>query len=133
MSLVTQKQNTLFDYDSRGGFDSNGNIRKLYNEEALRNSIAMWLGSLTGEVVRYPAWGGFLMDMMYQPMREDDIDEYRMSIFDGFEQNFTPFSEISDLRIVPNFQERTWEVDMLIYTPTFNYELNFSASIVNLA
>jgi len=131
--VLATKQKTLFDYDYRGEFDLSGNLKKVYNEDALINGLTMWFSSLSGELVRYPAWGGYLYDMIYKPMREEDVDIHYMSIRDGFEQNFTPYCSVESLDITPNFAERKWEIDLIIFVEDFNYKLNFSGSLANLA
>lgn len=124
-------QRLLFDYDYRGQFDLNGNLKKVYNRDAVINGLAMWFSSLSGEMVRLPAWGGWLTDLIFKPMKEEDAQLYSALILDGFEQNFRPYAKVSNLSLTPNFAERMWEIDMFVYVPEYDYSFSFSGQLEN--
>jgi hypothetical protein len=55
-----------------------------------------------------------------------------MDILAGFNENFQPFSKVEDLVITPNYETRSWEIDLTISVSDFNYVVSFSGSLANL-
>lgn len=121
----------LFDYHYTGSFDRNGILKKVYNIDALENAIRMWFISELGEVVRLPLLGGYLTNMLFKPMNDYWANEHAIKIESGFIYNFQPYSKVSNIKVVPNYEQRTWEVDMDIYTPVLDYVYHFSVGIRN--
>lgn len=121
----------LFDFSYEGKFDLNGNLKEVYNEDALENALRMWFCSMAGEVVRQPTLGGFIYDMLYKPMTTEDLPYHIMGIRNGFHSNFMPYAQIQGLNVEPDFEKRAWIVDLDLFVPEFNYKLVFSVALKN--
>lgn len=124
-------QYEVFDFDYSGEFNLNGNLKKVYNREAIENALRMWLCSLRGEIVRFPESGGFLFNLLYRPMDENLIENYKLEILQGFNEDFEPRANIISLNLEPNFSTRVWQIDLTIFIPSMNYELSFSVGLKN--
>lgn len=107
----------IFDISYFGQKDADGGLRHLWDEDALSQSIKLWVASYEGECVRAPGKGGYIMPYLMKPMKQSDVDVIKMSIKDGFYQDFTPYLELNLLKVEPNYEQRYWRIYMEVYSP----------------
>lgn len=110
----------IFDYDLSGSVDSQGKIKEVYNEDALINSVKLWIASLGNERLRNPGSGGYILPLLMKPMIEVDSEQLEMAMRDGFEQDFSPILKLLDLKITADLQKRRWLFQATVYSPSLN-------------
>jgi len=115
---IKRFQTNIFDHDYQGFVDGQGKISQLWGEEALNQSIKLWLVSSQGDIVRGPKRGGYINYWLMKPMAVDNIDRIKMAIKDGIYQDFTPSLAIELLQIEADFENRQWHIYMEVYSPT---------------
>lgn len=106
----------VYDIDYQGLRDDKGGLKHVWNEEALNQSIKLWIASFKGDVVRQFNRGGYITYWILKPMTQDIAERIKMSIQDGFYQDFTPYLEIQTLKVEPNFAQRYWYIYMEVYS-----------------
>lgn len=119
----------IFDYDYLGRVDNNGELRTLWGEEALKQSIKLWIASFKGDVIRQPTKGGYVSRWLMKPMATADVDEIEMVIRNGIYSDFSPYLQIRDLRITPNYEQRYWEIYLAVYSPDLKVNTTVSERI----
>jgi hypothetical protein len=64
-TIFNQDQSLSFiDYERIASFDSQGALNVLFNQDALDNSISLWLQSDGGEKLREPLYGGYVFSLV---------------------------------------------------------------------
>ena len=119
----------IFDYSYLGLKNERGEIKQLWEEEALTQSIKLWIASFRTDAMRNPQRGGYVTRWLMTPMNQVDEEEIVMSIRDGIYQDFSPYLEVRDLRATPNFERRYWEIYMEVYSPTLKVKAQVSEKI----
>ena len=109
-------EKVLFDLDYEGNITQEGAIRELWGEEALNQSIKLWIASNLCDIIREPNRGGYITRYLCKPMREVDVEDIKMGIRDGIYQDFEPHLVINDLRIEPDYANRRWKFYMEVYS-----------------
>ncbi len=115
---IKRFQTNIFDYDYKGSIDNNGGITQFWGEDALKQSIKLWLASFQGDVVRNPKRSGYITYWLMKPMSIENIDRIKMAIKDGIYQDFEPNLIIDLLQIEADFENRQWHIYMEVYSPT---------------
>ncbi len=115
----------VFDYDYLGRIERNGSIRTLWGEEALKQSIKLWIASFKGDLIRQPNKGGYVSRWLMKPMGEADVDEIDMVIRNGIYSDFKPYLQVRNLQITPNYEQRYWKIYLEVYSP----ELKVSTTV----
>lgn len=121
--------NLLFDYKREGGFDLQGQIKKLFGEEAFRQSITMWLESEKGEVLRQPSRGGYVTQYLQKSMTDATADAIAVSIRNGFEQDYTPLVTLKSVIVTPDYDNQEYLIDMVIDSTTLKLSTNFQTRL----
>lgn len=121
----------LGDFSYLGSTDSKGQIKTVVLEEALNQSIKLWIASQEGDLVNFPDRGGYIFELLLRPMKEVDEDEISESLKFGLDRDFFPFLEVVSLDVSPNYEQRYWEINAVFFSPELNYQLEFSEKIIN--
>ncbi|KKM77100.1 hypothetical protein LCGC14_1373480, partial [marine sediment metagenome] len=121
----------IYDISYKGTIGLSGEVEQLWGVDALNNAVRMWLASFSGEIVRQPGKGGYLMKWLMKPMNELSIDRIRMGIRNGLNQDFTPFLEILSLEVVPNYEHRYWIIILSVYSNDLKIRTDISVNIKN--
>ena len=119
----------LVDYDYTGGFDTSGYMKILYDADAVENALKMWIVSLTGDIVRYGGYGGYIYSALGRTLNEDTADDIRLIMLQGLEVNFAPYLEVLELNVTPNYEEKLYEIQLDAYTPQYNFDINFTGGL----
>jgi hypothetical protein len=121
----------LYDFDYRGGLDTKGAMREVWNEQALNNSIKMWLASYGNEIIRRPGSGGYFTALVMTPMSQVDVDNVISTIRLGLVADFRPFLKINRLEVRPDYKNKIWEVYLEVYSPDLGIYTEVSEKIKN--
>lgn len=102
------------DHSYLGELDERGGINQVWGKDALDNAILMWLASFQGDILRRPTKGGYVRPLIDKPLSDDNATILEMRIRDGFSKDFRPYLDIMELEITPNYEERVWDIYMVI-------------------
>lgn len=122
----------FYDFDYRGGVDSTGAMRQVWNEGALNNAIKMWLASYSGEILRRPSAGGYIASAIAKPMGQIEADELEEDIRAGLSSDFRPLLKIRELSVVADNTNRIWNIYLDVYSPDTGIYTKVSERIRNL-
>jgi hypothetical protein len=122
----------VFDTDIRGTLDSNGRITTYRGKQAVENSIVMWLTSFPTDAIRGGRNGGYLVNFLMQPMSEENRQNIVRALQDGFEQDFTPYVNVSTIVVTPMYDTKTWEITVEGYIPEIKDSITSTSLIRNL-
>lgn len=117
----------IFDYSYKGGLDPQGRITQLWQEDALKNSIRLWIGSFEGDLIGQPYRGGKVMRYLLKPMSQVNLKQFSGALKKSFNDEFGGFAKIESLNITPQFNERRWEVSMVVSS----YSLKLRTEIID--
>jgi len=104
----------IFDYDYRGGLDYQGRIEEVWQEEALQNSVRLWIGSFQGDIIGQPNRGGTVMRYLFRPMSQVKIKQFAGALKSSFNNEFNGVARIENLQITPLLEEKKWLVNMTV-------------------
>lgn len=104
----------IFDYSYKGGLDSQGRIDEMWQEEALKNSVRLWIGSFAGDIIGQPNRGGQVMKYLLRPMSQVSIKQFDGALRKSFSEEFGGFAKIQSLQVTPMEEERMWKINMSI-------------------
>ncbi len=107
----------IYDYDISGKVGLSGDILQVWEQDALINSLKMWISSRRGGIIREPTRGGYLIDWLTKTMSETNIENLEMSIRDGIDQDFSPHLQIINLIVSPDTKKRQWNIYMEVFSP----------------
>ena len=107
----------IYDVDYQGKITADGAITEYWEEDALNVALKLWLASSAGDIIRNPTRGDYLSQYLLKPMSEVDVSLMQMSLRDGLAQDFDIDLEIVELKIEPDFVNRTWKFYMEVYAP----------------
>jgi hypothetical protein len=119
----------IFDHDLLGTINADGSIKQIWEEEALKQSIKLWIASKKGEALRAPERGGYINRWLMQPMKDSNIDIIKMAIRDGIAQDFTPLLEILELDVKPLYDKRAWYIYLKVRCKNLKLEVEVSERI----
>jgi len=128
--LNINKQNLYYDLPNYKYTNANGELRPLYNEDALANAIKIWITSARGENIRRID-GGYLYAQLGKPMNSNTAEAIKNSLLLGFENDFTPNLTITTLEVVPDYVNKIWKIYIAGFTPIFNVGVNTAVAVKN--
>lgn len=123
--------NKIYDIDLLGQLDENGQIIQLYGKDAVENSIKSWLTSFTTDFIRNPGNGGYLTKFLYKKMSEDNRQNIIDALVDGFNQDYIPKAKLQQIIVDPDYENRTWNISLLVYIPEIKDSIYTTAIIRN--
>jgi hypothetical protein len=119
------------DTDMTGELDSNGLIMRYFDKDAVRNSITMWLTSFPYDILRQPNRGGYITKLLYKPMTENTKDSLKHALVDGFKQDYTPMAELVSLSVTPDYENKTWQINLSVYVNIVKDQVDVEATLKN--
>lgn len=111
---------TVYDTALDGSVDDQGEIKQVWGQSALVNSLKMWIASYNGDVIGDPSRGGYVTRLLMKPMRTVKVDEILHAVRDGLEQDFEPKLRIRSLSLVPDLENRAWRFYLEVYSADLN-------------
>jgi phage baseplate assembly protein W len=97
---------------------SQGNIPVLTDQDALVNSINLWLCSFQGERLYRPNEGGLITRHLLKPMSGERANDMRDDITDGLAHQFTPYISVSECSVIPDYERNTYWIEIKGYCPS---------------
>jgi hypothetical protein len=124
--LNTSKTISYFDSPIYKRIDANGQVKILYNNEALSNAFTMWLLSSKGDNLKSIA-GGYLVQHIGKPMSLDRANAIKTSILIGLDTDFRPEITVVSLDVTPDYKNNRWVITLIGY----NSDLNIGITSIN--
>jgi hypothetical protein len=128
----TDLSNTIFDYSIQGGFDSNGQIKLVYGNDALTTAIIIWLKSYKGDFVRRPTRGGYVTPHLIKPMSSETAFEIDSAIRTGLVNDFTPSVSVKTLEVLPDYENKTWIIKLSVFSEDLKLVLDIEEVLETL-
>lgn len=118
-----------FDYDRYGGFDTNGEPKKVYGAEAIYQALGLWFESFKGEQLRQPRKRGYVIPYIFKPVNDDTAIGLGEAITTGIEQDFLPKLIIQSLQVVPDPARKEYLIRLQATTKDFKIQIDYSDKI----
>lgn len=122
----------VFDIDLLGNTQS-GNLKEIYDYEALNNSLKLWIASYRGDYIGMETMGGYVTESLNRPMRDIDIIDVKQAITVGLKNDFKPKLEIISLAVEPDYRKRRWRIMLDAYAPSVNIRVRIDENIKDLS
>ncbi|MBD3216594.1 MAG: hypothetical protein GF311_28525 [Candidatus Lokiarchaeota archaeon] len=113
--MALEAKTILFDYDLNGGTDNQGNIKEVYNSDALGNALKMWLLSSAGDYIGEVSRGGPLVPYLDKPMNDETKQLMTLTITEALTTDF-PEIKIVTFTIDPNYEKKYWSLELVGYS-----------------
>ena len=125
--------NTFYDTYWQGGFNGQGNIKEVFGNEALTNAMLVWLSSSQGDYLNDPSKGGWLKKNLVKSMNETRKKLIMNDLSKGIYSEFTPGLQDVVITVIPNYQQRYWNITIQGYSPDVkdNFYLNVQVAALN--
>jgi phage baseplate assembly protein W len=110
------------DINLYGDEDSRGNPIEVYDEEALKTALTLWLTSNKGEFIKKPDLGGVIKLLLFKNLSESIIERVRFAIKNAITNYFEPKIILKAINIIPRYEQRYFEVEIK-YVGVFNNQI----------
>jgi hypothetical protein len=124
--------NQFYDTYWQGGFNGSGNIKEVWGNEALTNSMIVWLSSSQGDYLRNPQMGGWLTKHLVKPMSETRRKLILNDLQSGIYSEFTPGLQNVVVTVTPNYIQKYWTITVQGYSPDVKDNINLSLDVAVL-
>lgn len=121
----------VFDYDVLGRVDSSGQLTVYTGKQAISNSIVMWITSFRNDVLRSPGIGGYVTQHLYKPMSVSTKRNLLDAITDGINQDYRPTVTLKSLSVTPDYQNKTWLIDLVVYSDLIKEDVAVTTVLKN--
>lgn len=122
---------TYSDFKSDLSISSKGNPVVIYDEDVIIQSLKTIFATVSGERVRNPI-GSALVRLLFQPMRPETARDIKYELKRVIEI-YEPRVNIKSLRVIPNFDQNTYEINIDLTIAGLNKRLGFRNRLRSLA
>jgi phage baseplate assembly protein W len=119
----------IIDFALGGGFDANGVMNYLTENQALANAIKIWLITPRGDVIRSGDKGGTVYSYLNVPLSPDNAQSLREEIISGLQYDFYPPLTTKYLNVVADNIKRAWVISGAFYCETYNLQAKLDVTI----
>jgi len=124
-------EHVVFDLDMYGEKDSQGQVKKIYDSEALKQSFTKWIVSPKFSRIKSTS-GGTILQYLGKQLSDDNAISFKRAIQDGLKNDFYPTIEPVSLSVTPDYANRKWKIKLIGYVPLFKTIFNYDDSVNNL-
>lgn len=110
--------------------DVNGKLVEYINSEALAQAFKVWLVSGRGEKIRSSS-GGWLIPYLGKPINNDTAERIKKNILLGLTNDFIPKITVTNIQVIPDYQNNRWIITVEGYNAQINIGLNTYAVVKN--
>lgn len=115
MGSLTAFSTNIFDYDLFGTI-VDGNIKIVFEQKALINSLKLWIASYQGDFIGGNTRGGYVRNAINKPLSSTDAEDVYHAIMIGLKKDFRPELEVVSLSVIPNVKKRKWDITLDAYS-----------------
>lgn len=110
---------------------TSGNIKILYDEDVIKQSIRSTLATVQGERVR-SSFGSGLVRYLFEPMGRETADDIRTGLIEAISQN-EPRVDIERVAVIPNFDNNSYSVQISLFISALSERTIFEAKLNSFA
>lgn len=110
--------------------DSSGNPQRVYDQDAIDQSIKSILGTVSGERLRSPI-GSSLLGLLFEPMNDDLAYDIQIEISRVISE-YEPRVEVIDVAVVPNYDLGAFEIFIAYRIRNVNGRYRFETKLKSL-
>lgn len=99
------------DLDYELGKDTSGNVKIVYDEDSISQSIETILSTRKGERIMLPAFGGSLEDYLFEPMTEHVVRQMEKAIEDSI-ANWEDRVRVNKVFVNPDYDRNKYEISI---------------------
>jgi hypothetical protein len=114
--------NVYHDIDLYGREEAGGKPFELYNEEAIKTALTLWLTSKAGDFLRNPDAGGILDRILFKNMEGPSMSKWLFSLKNALYFQFAPAIVITNLIVDKDYTRRYLRIE-ITYTLKNNNEV----------
>lgn len=107
----------LHDIDVYGRENPDGSSVEHFENACTKNALICWLTSKRGDFLLNPTEGGVLDSAEFKNLSDQNIDRLIFRIKNAIINNFVPSITLRGLDVVPNYEERYLEINILYSDP----------------
>lgn len=125
--MMPPENYTYSDVDKGLTIDSSGNVKILYDIDAIIQSLKMIIGAFTGEYVRSPIGSRiiqFVGRLMSDSVAEDIRDEVVATI-----SEFEPRVEVLGVVTIPDYDRNRYQISIRLRVRSLGETLSFNTNI----
>ncbi|MCP4650352.1 MAG: hypothetical protein GY853_09785 [PVC group bacterium] len=100
------------DFDIYGREHDDGSPFYLHDDDALNNSIVLWLTSKKGDFILDPEEGGILDHYLFKNMTLSVIEKLQFMLMNAIYRKFSNIITLNNVSIVPDRSSRTIKIDI---------------------
>jgi phage baseplate assembly protein W len=115
------------DFDSHLTIDDNGNVKVLYDEDAIIQSIRHIMATVSGERVRNDI-GGSLIRLLFQPIDDELTEDIRDILIDSI----TKYEDrviIEAISVEPLYDLNAYNIQMRFYIRELNKNVSYQTAL----
>lgn len=101
------------DIDIYGGETSKGIPIEIFDEDALKNALILWLTSNRGEFLKKPEMGGILKILQFKKLSHSILQRVRFTIKNAITNYFQPSIKLIAINIYPINERRYLEIEII--------------------
>lgn len=120
------EQVTFQDIDIYGREEASGKPYELFNEDAVKNALVLWITSKAGDFLLNPEAGGLLDRVLFKNMHGRSINLFTFALKNALYTEFFPAIRIIDFDIERDYQLKTLKISI-------TYEISVSSSVQQLS
>lgn len=117
------KEKTYFDFPLSKQKDVGGDLKILYNHEAISQAFKIWISSGQGENVRSTS-GGYLKPFLGKGVTVENAERIKNRLIEGLQNDFSPAITVKDIQVIPNPDKGSWLIIISGYNSVLNVGLN---------
>lgn len=115
------------DFDSHLTIDDNGNVKVLYDEDVIIQSIRHIMATVSGERVRNDI-GGSLIRLLFQPIDDELTEDIRDILIDSI----TKYEDrviIESISVEPLYDLNAYNIQMRFYIRELNKNVSYQTAL----
>lgn len=110
---------------------TSGNVKVLYDEQVIVQSIRTILATVQGERVR-SSFGSGLVRYLFEPIGRETADDIRAGLLDAIVKN-EPRVDVNRVVVIPDFDNNTYDVQIDLFISALSQRTIFEAKLRSFA
>jgi phage baseplate assembly protein W len=121
------KKYTYSDFDSYLTITDSGNVKVIYDENVIIQSIKHIMATVSGERVRTD-FGGSLLKLLFQPIDDDLTDDIRSILIDAINKH-EPRVVLERISVNPLYDSNAYDIQMSFYIRELNKQITYGTML----
>jgi hypothetical protein len=109
--------------------NSPATLQLIFNENAIKNALKLWITSYKGDIVKKPNAGGYVTKWLFKQMNDVTKQSIYTSILEGIAYDFNNELQVQSLSVVPNYEKRFWEISLSVYSTKYKLDTTLTINL----